>query len=73
MPNCNEGVVFCVENVSFKSKERTDLVKKVYEAKRIYKEGALDICISLIKKGLIKLAEAAKQLRMSEVELQKHL
>jgi len=56
-----------------------------YEAKRIYNagkvegrnegrsEGALNICISLIKNGLITLAEAAKQLRMSEAELQKYM
>ena len=32
-------------------------------------EGALDICIGLLKDGVISLAEAAKRLSMSEEEL----
>ena len=52
-----------------------------YEAKRIYNAGrsegwnagALNTCISLIQKGLLSLTEAAKQLSMSEAELQKYL
>ena len=35
--------------------------------------GALNTCISLIQKGLLSLTEAAKQLSMSEAELQKYL
>ena len=46
-----------------------------YEAKRIRNagrtEGSISTCIALIQKGLLSLTDAAKQLCMSESELQK--
>ena len=44
-----------------------------YEAKTILREGKLEVCIGLVKDGLLTAAEAAKRLAMKEEEFKKHL
>ena len=51
-----------------------------YEAKDIYNAGksegirlGMNVCISLIKDGLLSFAEAAKRLGMTEEELKMHM
>lgn len=44
-----------------------------YEAKDILNKGKIEICIGLIRDGLLSIAEAAKRLNMDESELKKYL